>query len=149
MDLKKFFNDFYELSNSDDKFDEQAECPFELKAREILERKKLEDLRKLFSIDFNENLNYDEYLKYQNINLENFKVNLKKHVNNLFEVNIQENKEGINMVNKMKYKYLKWVDLSRDSRFNQLGLNYKSMNGEDVKFLIKFLHKQKDLDIFN
>lgn len=149
MDLKKFFNDFYELSNSDDKFDEQAECPFEAKAREILERKKLEDLKKLFSIDFNENLNYDEYLKYQNINLENFKVNLKKHVNNLFEVNIQENKEGINMVNKMKYKYLKWVDLSRDSRFNQLGLNYKSMNGEDVKFLIKFLHKQKDLDIFN
>lgn len=149
MDLKKFFNDFYESSNLEDKFDEKQTCPFEAKARDILERKKLEDLKKLFSIDFNENLNYDEYLKYQNINLENFKVNLKKHVNNMFEVHIQENKEGINMVNKMRYKYLKWVDLSRDSRFNQLGLNYKSMDGEDVKFLIKFLYKQKDLDIFN
>jgi hypothetical protein len=149
MDLKKFFNDFYNSVEFEGEFDEPVECEFEKKARAILERKKLKELQKNISIDFNENINYDEYLKYKKVVINKFILSLRPNLDGTYFVAINELKEDINRVNKMPFIYSKIIDVLRDDRFNKLGLNYSKLSPEETKYIVKFLYKQKDLDIFN
>lgn len=149
MDLKKFFNDFYKSTQVDDEFDELIESELEKKAKDILERKKLQDLQKNISISFNENIDYNEYLKYKSVIIDSFILSISPNLNGTYFVTIHELKNDINRVNKMPFIYKKIIDVLNDSRFNNLGLNYSKLSPEEVKYFIKFLYKQKDLDIFN